>query len=147
MRSSVQPGGFSLVEIIVAITILGVLAAFAVPRFASLEVEARSAAATALGGSLRSNAALAHALWLAEGQPDTVTLEGRALAIVNGYPSEAAIDDSLASFDGFVYDESASPSVFSKLDGDQPIPSCGVSYRQAAAVGAAPEIAVDVSGC
>ena len=148
MARTRQRDGFSLVEIIVAITILGVLAAFAVPRFASLEVEARSAAATALGGTLRSNAALAHAVWLAEGQPEALSLEEQVVAMVNGYPSEASIDELLASFDGFTYDDSDSPSVFSKTDGaGNPIASCGVSYGEAPAVGAAPDIAIEVSGC
>ena len=36
--------GFTLIELVVVITILGILAAFAVPRFASLEGQARLAA-------------------------------------------------------------------------------------------------------
>lgn len=148
MRNTIEQRGFTIIELIVVITLLGILAVFAVPRYASLEVEARSAEITALGGSLRSSAALAHAVWLAQGQPDTVTLEGRVIDMDNGYPSESAIDETLESIDGFLYDDSASPGVFSKTDNSfSPIPSCTVTYGAAPARGAAPAIHVDTSGC
>lgn len=148
MNRTVDHGGFTLIELVVVITILGILAAFAVPRFASLEVEARSAATMALEGSIRSAAALSHALWLAEGQPPTVTLEGQVITMTNGYPDETDIDSTLASIDGFVYDDSGSPGVFSKSnDGRKPIASCNVSYAAAAVPGAAPTIVLDTTGC
>jgi MSHA pilin protein MshA len=148
MRMNTRQRGFALVELIVVITILGILAAFAVPRFASLEVEIRSAETEALGGSLRSSAALAHALWLAQSQPATVSMEGAAITLVNGYPNVATIDDTLATLEGFVYDASGSPGVFSKTDdGVTPIAECFVSYTPPAEDGSAPIIAVDTSGC
>ena len=67
MKVSARQGGFTLIELVVVITILGILAAFAIPRFVSLETRARTASRDALAGSVRSGAALAHALWLANG--------------------------------------------------------------------------------
>lgn len=141
MKRDFNQGGFTLIELVVVITILGILAAFAVPRFVSLETEARSAAVQALAGSVRSGAALAHALWLAQGQTSPVTMEGQSIALVNGYPDLATIDDTLADTSGFTY--AAGTGVFSKTGASG---ACTVTYTQAAANGA-PGVAVDTSGC
>ena len=148
MRRQHAPGGFTLIELIVVITILCILAAFAVPRFSTLEVEARSAAASALATSLRTNVAMTHALWIAQGQPDVIVIDGREVSMDYGYPSSTSIDDTLASLDGFTYRAGPIDGLFSKTDGaSNAIPSCAVSYTAAAASGTAPAIILDTDGC
>ena len=143
MRKS--SAGFTLIELVVVITILGILAAFAIPRFANLEVEAREAAVQGLGGSVRSAATLAHSLSLATGAAvaDPVTMEGTAVAMANRYPTLASIDDALLDTTGFTYD--ATTGVFSK-DGATTPANCSVTYAQAAA-NSSPTITVDVTDC
>lgn len=137
-----KESGFTLIELVVVITILGILAAFALPRFASLEVQARTATVQALGGSVRSSAALSHSLWLSIGQPASVTMEGQAIAMVNGYPDLATIDDSLSDLSGFTY--TAGTGVFQK---NGVAGNCRITYTEAAAAGSAPGVATDVSAC
>lgn len=83
-------GGFTLIELVVVIVILGILAAFAVPRFARLDGQARLSSVRALEGTLRSSTALAHSVWLATGgNPATVQLEGSGNIDMTaaGYPA------------------------------------------------------------
>jgi MSHA pilin protein MshA len=90
MSKSAQRG-FTLIELVVVIVILGILAAFAIPRFARLDAQARVASVRALEGSLRSASALAHSMWLANGtNPAQVAMEGANIDLTNGYPAPTA---------------------------------------------------------
>lgn len=51
-------GGFTLIELVLVIVILGILAAFALPRFASLSSEARLAALDSVAGTMKSTIAI-----------------------------------------------------------------------------------------
>jgi MSHA pilin protein MshA len=141
MRSQSREGGFALMELVVVIAVLAILAAFAVPRFLSLEVQAHTAAVQALAGSLRSSAALSHSLWLAQGHPASVTMEGRPIGMVNGYPDRTTVGDSIVDASGFSY--TPATGVFVKIGVRA---HCTVTYDEAQA-GEVPAVTVDVSGC
>jgi len=95
--------GFTLIELVIVIVILGILAAAALPRFSDLSTDARVAAINGLAGSLRSAASIAHATQLAKGLSDntTVTLEGTSIAMSGGYPTASAISQALSDFTNF----------------------------------------------
>lgn len=139
--------GFTLIELVVVITILGILAAFAIPRAAALQAEARIATMNAALGSIRAAAALAHSIQLTQslGTDTDVVMEGSTIPMTNGYPTTALnsigaaaglVDSAGNAVQGYV-PVATSSTVFT-VTPDADHPACAVTYTVSTVAGTAP---------
>lgn len=101
--------GFTLTEIIIVIIILGILAAYAVPKYYAMDDEARKTVTIALAKNLKSAAYMVHGIASMQGKTrgiDEVDIgKGRKIQTMHGYPApsetgiSAAIHDIESNFE------------------------------------------------
>jgi len=159
-----QQAGFTLIELVMVIVILGILAAFALPKFADLTGDARAASINGLAGAIKSAAAIARAQQLADGLGlnSTVKLDGQNVAMTAGYP-QAATNGIMAAATinantsgtnaDYKYIRSNSNRTMTFEIGGYASSTCRVAYTQATTTGNPPTIntaytvTVNTSGC
>lgn len=93
MKSIKAQQGFTLIELVVVIVILGILAVTAAPKFIDLQTDAKTATLQAVKASMESAKALVHGKSLIKGNDKLaaastvfVTVNGTSIEVAYGYP-------------------------------------------------------------
>lgn len=157
--------GFTLIELIIVIVILGILAVTAAPKFLDFGSDAKKSTLTGVKGALESASSLVYGKAIIAGKHKDAseTLTDPAVAIVYGYPAATADDIAkvaeLSTAEWDIVDGSASndpdfvagtTSVVISPEGVSPSATeanaCQTTYRAATAT-TKPVITVYGEGC
>ncbi len=153
-----RQSGFTLIELVVVIVILGILAVTAAPRFLSLTGDARTSSLQGLKGAMQGAAGITYGKSAIEGEEGvSAGKDVNGIATVYGYPSEtsagigkavtglAADWDSFGDGTGFYVTFKADPSHSSETT--IIATGCYVKYVEATSADAEPTITAFVTGC
>jgi MSHA pilin protein MshA len=143
-----RQAGFTIIELVMVIVILGILAAIALPKFVGLQTDARKAKLNGAKGAISSAMAMSHGKYLVDGAAVTSqTSEGVVVTLVFGYPNAASIAAAAGISAPDYTITLASPTMTASPAGVGDVTKCSVVYTQAADATTPATISVDQTDC
>ncbi|CAD6366774.1 MULTISPECIES: prepilin-type N-terminal cleavage/methylation domain-containing protein [Shewanella] len=97
-----KQNGFSLIELVIVIVILGLLAATAIPRFLNVTDDAQDASVDGVAGGLSTAVSFVRSQWEVDGRRNNnVLLDGTSVNLDTrfGYPTGTSVTDATAMTD------------------------------------------------
>lgn len=146
-----QQSGFTLIELIMVIVVLGILAATVAPKFVDIGSDARSASVKALEGAMRdansmiyAKASVGNLLTGTTATPVDVTVNGVTVSTAYGFAKDVTnlvlVMDLSADFD------TATANTIKHSGAGTPA-NCKVVYTPATALTAPPNYTQTATGC
>ncbi|GGQ03708.1 type II secretion system protein [Shewanella litoralis] len=170
-RAQTKPNGFTLIELVMVIIILGVLAVVAAPKFISLKSDAYASSMQGVAAAISSGKTMVYSACVISTSCDetapastgnslgnSIIVQGQSITLAYGYPRHTAtagiarminiadISDG-GEFKLATYTSSGRPGLRIRPNADYAANKCEIRYSQPLAAGELPLVEVDIDDC
>jgi MSHA pilin protein MshA len=162
-----KPNGFTLIELVVVIIILGVLAVVAAPKFISLKSDAYASSMQGVAAAISSGKTMVYSACVISTSCDetapagsgnslgnSIIVQGQSITLAYGYPRHTAAGIARminiingVDFEITTYTSSGRTGLRIRPDADYDANKCEIRYSQPLAAGEQPLVEVYIDEC